>query len=362
MKPFIPNSLPLQNLRWIRFIKLIGQANGELARYDGALQGIINPAVLLSPLTTKEAVLSSRIEGTQATLEEVLEFEATPEQKTDKYKDIQEIINYRKSMRFATEWLNKKPITLNLIKKIHSILLNSVRGKNKARGEFRKKQNWIGKPGCSIEQAEYVPPEPLSLMNHLSNFEKYIHYDELDRLVQLAIIHAQFEIIHPFLDGNGRVGRILIPLFLSEKRILGSPMFYISEYLEANRDEYYDKLENISKKNAWEDWIEFFLKALIKQAKNNNSKVKDIIDLYERKKQRISEITHSQYVIKILDTLFASPIFKTTDFIYFSKIPKASATRCLRLLKKNKIISILRKARGSKPATFTFDKLINLVK
>jgi len=361
MNPFVPCELPLKNVDWVRFITLIGQANAELARYDGALQGIINPAVLLSPLTTKEAVLSSRIEGTQATLVEVMEFEAIPEKKTEKYKDIQEIINYRKSMHFAIDWLDKKPITLNLIKKIHSILLNSVRGKNKDRGEFRKIQNWIGKPGCMIEEADYVPPEPLSLMNHLSNFEKYIHYDERDRLIQLAIIHAQFEIIHPFLDGNGRVGRILIPLFLSEKGVLGLPMFYISEYLEAHRDEYYDKLKNISEKNAWEDWIEFFLKALITQAKNNNSKVKAILDLYERKKQRVSEITHSQYVIKILDTLFVSPIFKTTDFIKFSKIPKSSATRCLRLLEKYKIISVLREGSGRKPTIFIFDKLINLV-
>jgi len=361
MQPFIPNTLPLEKLDWAHFVPLIGQANAELARYDGILQGIINPNVLLSPLTSKEAVLSSKIEGTQATLKEVLEFEASPDVKTKKYKDIQEIINYRQSMHFAVEWLNNKPLTLNLIRKIHGILLDSVRGRNKARGEFRKDQNWIGKPGTPIEQAEYVPPTPFLLMDHLSNFEKYIHYKEYDPLVQLSIVHAQFEIIHPFLDGNGRVGRILIPLFLFEKKLLNSPMFYISEYLETHRDEYYDSLKSISQTNTWERWIDFFLKAIIEQAKINSIKAKAILSLYEQKKIRITEITHSQYAIKILDALFMYPIFKTSDFIKISKIPKASATRFLRQLEEFKIISTLRKGGGRRAKVMIFNKLLKIV-
>src|SRR3989338_1678207 len=290
MKPYIPERLPLQSLDWVRFITLIGQANAELARYDGILQGIINPAVLLSPLTTKEAVISSKIEGTQASLEEVLQYEASPDVKTEKYDDIREIINYREAMRFSVQWMKKKPITLNLIKEMHGILLDSVRGKDKGRGNFRTGQNYIGKPGAPIEQATYIPPSPLVLMDHLTNFEKYIHYDEKDRLVQLATVHAQFEIIHPFLDGNGRLGRILIPLFLYEKQVLHSPMFYISEYLESNRDEYYARLKAISEEKAWDDWIEFFLRAIIEQAKANSVKAKSILDLYEKKKTPITDM------------------------------------------------------------------------
>src|SRR3989338_8013734 len=201
-KPYVPQSLPLESVDWVRFITLIGQANAEMARYDGTLEGIVNPRVLLSPLITKEAVISSKIEGTQASLEEVLQYEASPDVKNEKYDDIQEIINYREAMRFAIQWMKEKPITLNLIKEMHGILLDSVRGKDKGRGNFRTGQNYIGKPGAPIEQARYIPPDPLILMEHLSNFEKYFHYDEKDRLVQLAMIHAQFEIIHPFLDGN----------------------------------------------------------------------------------------------------------------------------------------------------------------
>lgn len=360
-KPFVPESLPLKSLDWVRFIALIGQANAELARYDGILQGIINPAVLLSPLTTKEAVISSKIEGTQASLEEVLEFEASPDTKTEKYNDIREIINYREAMKHAVGWLDKKPITLNLIKELHEILLDSVRGRDKGRGRFRIVQNWIGKPGATMEQATYIPPDPNHLMEHLSNFEKYVHFDEKDRLVQLAIVHAQFEMIHPFIDGNGRLGRILIPLFLFEKKILNSPMFYISEYLEAHRDEYYSKLNDISREGKWDGWVGFFLKAVVEQAKVNSQKAKAILALYDRKKERITDITHSSYVIKVLDTLFAGPIFSTTRFIKVSRIPKASAMRLLNILKKEKIVTTLKPGSGRRPEMLVFRKLMDIV-
>jgi len=364
VKPYIPSTLPLQKIDWVRFISVIGKANAELARYDGILQGIINPHVFLSPLTTNEAVLSSRIEGTQASLIEVLEFEASALVgiQTEKQKDIQEIINYRKAIGIAVDWLVKKPITLNMIKEVHSTLLDSVRGKDKGRGRFRMVQNWIGKPGTPIEHADYVPPEPMRLRESLSNFEKYIHYQEKDVLVQLAIVHAQFEIIHPFVDGNGRVGRILVPLVLYEKKLLSTPMFYISEYLEANKDEYYDRLRAVTQDKKWEEWIGFFLNAIIEQAKTNSKKARVILDLYEKKKERIQAITRSQYVIKILDTLFARPVFSSTDFIRESGISKPSVMRFMKLLEKEGIISVLRKGSGQKPCIYIFNKLLQIVK
>ncbi len=212
-----------------------------------------------------------------------------------------------------------------------------------------------------MERADYVPPEPMRLMEFLSNFEKYIHYEEKDALVQLAIVHAQFEIIHPFVDGNGRLGRILIPLFLCEKKLLTIPMFYISEYLEANRDMYYDRLKTITHEKRWEEWIEFFLKAIVEQAKANSQKARAILELYEKKKERIHAITRSQYVIKILDTLFARPVFSTTDFIRESCIPKASAIRFIKLLEKEGVISILRKGGGRKANIFIFNKLLQII-
>ena len=361
MKPYVPEKLPLKSLPWESFIRYIGQANAALARYDGILQGVVNPDILLSPLTTQEAVLSSKIEGTQATIEEVLEYEAAPEIETEKYEDIQEIINYRHAMRRATDELKKRPISLNMLIDMHSVLLNSVRGYNKGRGRFRTVQNWIGVPGTPIDKATYIPPEPYHLMEHLSNFEKYIHYDEEDRLVQLAIIHAQFELIHPFIDGNGRLGRILVPLFLYEKGLLNSPMFYVSAYLEQNRSTYYDRLRGISENGDWQGWINFFLTTIIEQAKANSEKAKEILALYERMKTDVAKLTHSQFSIQTLDTLFDRPVFKTTDFPTRSRIPRASAMRILNSLKDNNILVALRSGKGRQAAILMFKELIDIV-
>lgn len=360
MKPYVPENLPLENLDWQHLISLMSEANRKLARYDGILQTMPNPVLLLSPLTTQEAVLSSRIEGIQATLEEVLRFEADPKAETKKYDDIQEVINYRKATALAVEEMKTRPISLNLIKNIHSVLLQSVRGQNKARGEFRKIQNWIGKPGSTIENARFVPPDPLELMKYLDNFEKYIHYEEKDRLVQLAIVHAQFEILHPFLDGNGRIGRILIPLFLFEKKILNTPMFYISAFFESNRDEYYDRLKEVTDKKDWQGWIKFFLKGVIEQAEKNIDKAKSILQLYEMMKERMISVTHSQYSIKALDNLFDMPVFSSSDFVKNSQIPKASAKRILNRLEKAGTINILIQGSGRKPTLYIFRQLIDI--
>lgn len=361
MKPFRPYRLPLKTLKWDKLIRKIGQANAALARYDGILHGIVNPALLLSPLMTQEAVLSSRIEGTQATLEEVLEFEASPERVAEKGEDIREIINYRRAVNKAIKSLEKRPLSLNLIKEIHSVLLEKVRGRYKSRGKFRNKQNWIGNPGCPIEKATFVPPEPIYLIEHLSTFEKYLHYDEKDRLVQLAIIHAQFEMIHPFLDGNGRVGRIIIPLFLYEKGLLSSPIFYLSAYLESHRQIYYNKLQAISAEGDWEGWIEFFLEAMVEQARDNSEKAKKILALYEMMKIKIAQITHSQFSIQTLDTLFDRPIFVTSDFVRRSGIPKASAMRILGKLQKERLLITISESRGRRAAILMFAELISLV-
>lgn len=362
MKPYLPEILPLKSLNWVEFIHLIGEANRELARYDGVLKGIVNPEVFLSPLTTQEAVLSSRIEGTQATLEEVLEYEAAPEKNASKVQDILEIINYRKALDYAVVYLKKKPISLNLIKEIHNILLDSVRGRNKSRGQFRTSQNYIGRPGTPIEQASYIAPPPERVMELLSNLEKYIHSVEKDPLVQLAVVHAQFESIHPFLDGNGRVGRILIPLFLMEKKLLSSPIFYMSAFLEAHREIYYENLNSLSKNKKWEDWITFFLGAVIEQAQNNATKATEILNLYNEMKIKVARATRSQFVIQALDTIFTTPIFKSSEFIKSSGIPLRSGLRILGQLEEQGIISVTREQRGKRPTIMEFTGLMNIVR
>jgi len=363
MKPFVPDELPLTKINWIAHVNSIGKAQAALARYDGMLQSIVNPSLLLTPLTTQEAVLSSRIEGTMATMEEVFEFDAEPNEKLapGKQADIQEIINYRRAISYSIEVLEKRPLTLNVIKELHAILLDSVRGRNKAPGEFRKIQNYIGSPGAGIAEASYMPPSPDMVMPSLYNWEKYIHSNEMDALVQLAIVKAQFEIIHPFLDGNGRIGRILIPLFLFEKKLLSSPMFYLSSYLENNRDTYYDRLKSISLNGDWNSWISFFLNGITEQANENIIKVKAIKDLYDKIRLAIPSITHSQYSILATDALFISPIITASSFIKRSSIPKDSAVRILNALRAHKILHDIRVPKGRRSGLFSFSELWSIV-
>ncbi len=363
-KPYQPDPLPLENLDYRQLFALVGEANAELARYDGLLQGIPNPAVMLSPLTTQEAVLSSKIEGTQATVDEVLEQEAGLEKKGEKYKDIQEISNYRSALYQASEHLKTYPIRLSFILDLHRILLSSVRGQGKTPGEFRKDQNWIGRAGCTLEEASFVPPSPLQLLDHLQAWQDYLDFDDSDFLLQVAVAHAQFELLHPFKDGNGRIGRLLIPLFLFQKKALSQPMFYLSEYLEANRDEYYQRLGAISQEGDWNGWIAFFLKAITVQAKQNSTRVKAIMALYDDMKLRIHEITHSQYSVYLLDALFSHPIFKTTDMVTrFSQehgIHEKTTPGLLRQLKEAGVLMELQAGRGRKAAVLCFPELLNL--
>ncbi len=360
MKPYEPHVLPLSGLDYKRLFALVGTANAELARYDGLLQGIINPAVMLSPLTNEEAVLSSRIEGTQATVDEVLEQEAGLIKEGEKYKDIQEIINYRQALRSAHHYLAERPITLSFVRELHKILMSSVRGEDKTPGEFRQDQNWIGTPGCSIEEATFVPPDPLQLQNHLENLQAYIASNDIDVLLQTAVMHAQFELLHPFKDGNGRIGRLLIPLFFFHKKVLSQPMFYLSSFLDLHRDEYYDSLQRISQAKDWNDWIAFFLSAIAIQAKENSRKVRAIMDLYADMKVRVYELTHSQYSIQVLDTLFNRPIFKTTDFISETGINKPTAMGILRQLKTAGVLRDLKAGSGSRPGVLCFPALISI--
>ncbi|MFA5664905.1 Fic family protein [Castellaniella sp.] len=364
MQPYVPDALPLTELDYRLLLPLVGQANAALARYDGLLAGIPNPAVMLSPLTTQEAVLSSKIEGTQATVDEVLEQEAGLLKEGEKYKDIQEISNYRKALFAARQHLEVYPIRLSFVRELHRILLDSVRGQDKTPGEFRRDQNWIGRPGCTIEQATFVPPNPLQLPNFLKAWEQYLNSDDMDFLIQTAVVHAQFELLHPFKDGNGRIGRILIPLFLYQKRALSQPMFYLSEYLENHRDEYYQRLKAISASKDWNGWIAFFLRATIEQAAQNIRRVEAIKALYDEMKVAIQETTHSQYSIHLLDAIFSKPIFRLSDLAHQLTadfgIHDKTAPALLRQLRDAGILRELQPGSGRRAATLCFPRLVNL--
>jgi cell filamentation protein, protein adenylyltransferase len=355
---------PPSRLDWPQLISLIGPANAALARYDGLLAAIPNASVLLSPLTTHEAVLSSRIEGTQATMGEVLEYEARGTgDAIDPHKrnDIEEVLNYRQAMRQATAQMKSLPLCNRLVKSVHETLLAGVRGHDKARGRFRSIQNYIGVPGRPIEEARFIPIAPEEIEAGMTRWERYLHEPAEDILVQLAIVHAEFESLHPFLDGNGRIGRILIPLFLYDRKLLNSPMFYLSEYLEANRQEYYDRLLAVSRDDDWTGWCRFFLQALRQQAANNEAKARQILDLYQRQKDWIVDRTHSHHAIRALDFLFCTPVFNASDFIEKSKIPDATARRILTVLStKGGLLKTLRESSGRRPAVYAFAELLNI--
>jgi len=357
---FTPKLLPLKDIDWEYLVAPIAVAHSALARYDGLLEGMPNPRLLLSPMMTQEAVLSSKIEGTQATLEEVLRFEAKPGI-TEREQDIREILNYRKAMSLAEGELKARPLCLNLIKGMHSVLLEGVRGRDKRAGEFRTVQNWVGRPNTPISEASYVPPEPSKVPEYMSNLEEYCHYQEKDRLFQVAVIHAQFELIHPFLDGNGRIGRILIPVFLYEKGVLNSPAFYLSAFLESTRGEYYSRLAAISHNGDWKGWIEYFLRAVELQARVDSQKATDIMALYNKMKRTVADATRSRFAIQALDFLFDRPIFNGSFFAAKSQIPRASAAIVLNKLLRAGIINRLEEPKGRSPAVYVFPSLLEIV-
>ena len=354
-------NFPPRDIDWSRLIPLIGPASAALARYDGLLEAIPNASILLSPLTMREAVLSSRIEGTQATMGDVFEYEAGKET-TDpaKLADIMEVRNYRKAMQHALELLDKLPLCRRVILKAHSILLEGVRGHDKARGKFRTIQNFIGKPGCSIEEARFVPISAENVAEGMSCWEKFIHAGFPDKLVKLAVAHAEFEALHPFLDGNGRVGRMLIPLYLFETRLLHSPMFYVSEYLERHRQEYYDRLLAVSRDNDWTGWCEFFLTAMKEQAEKNETTARRILKLYESKKQFVADVTRSQYSIAVLDFIFKQPVFNSPAFTKATKISETTTRRILQQLSGAGTLKISYEAKGRHSAVYIFSELLNI--
>jgi len=352
---------PPASLYWPRLIPLLGPAAAAVARYDGVLAAIPNPDILLSPLTTQEAVLSSRIEGTQATMGEVLEYEAGREPVSpERREDIREILNYRAAMREAERLLESLPLSQRVIREAHRVLLSGVRGQHRSPGEYRRVPNWIGPPGCTIDEARFVPIDAAKLPEAMSAWERYAHEEAPDRLVQLAILHAEFEALHPFLDGNGRVGRMLIPLFLWQWGLIRKPTFYISAYFEARRDAYYDALLAVSRDDDWTGWCRFFLEAVRVQAADNLAKAEAILRLYEDMKRRIPSLTRSQYAIQALDWIFEHPIFRSTDFVAAAGIPEPTARRFLGVLRKEGVIKEISPGRGRRPAILAFPDLLNI--
>jgi Fic family protein len=277
-----------------------------------------------------------------------------------KHADVEEVLNYRRALRMAGDMPADRPITLQLIRQLHQVLMDGVRGQDKEPGSFRVAQNWVGAKGCSIERAKFVPPSPIVVMEHLERWESYIAGDHLDPLIQAAVVHAQFEIIHPFTDGNGRIGRLLIPLFLYSKNRIHRPMFYLSGYLESNRDEYYDRLRAITEKGEWDEWVAFFLGAVTSQARTNEKAATDIHAFYDEMKAAIPAATKSQYAAQITDALFKHPVFRVSSIEDGGAIPPASAHKIVQQLVDAGIVIQIRRGSGRRPSLYVLPQLMNL--
>ena len=258
----------------------------------------------------REAVLSSRIEGTQATLGELLAAEAGAAVERSP-ADLREVANYVTALEYGVARLKKLPLSLRLVREVHERLMKGVRGEATGPGRFRRSQNWIGRPGATITSATYIPPPPDRLMECLGAWEKFLHDTSLPPLIQIGLAHSQFEAIHPFLDGNGRVGRLLIILFLIERNILPAPLLYVSAYFEASRDEYYDRLLGVTARGEWEAWLEYFLTGVARQADDAMSRAQRINELLAAWRQRVARLT-ARLALDVIDLLAENPFCTAT--------------------------------------------------
>jgi len=335
-RAFLPDDLP-PNIEWTaQLVNSLSRADYALGKLSVEGAKLPNPHLLIRPFITKEAVLSSKIEGTQATLGEVLANAAgiavarSPD-------DIQEVHNYILALEYGIERLNNFPLSLRLIKEMHFHLMNGVRGSHATPGEFRHTQNWIGIPGCTLNDAKYVPPTPDVLMDCLTAFERFLHDRTMPPLIHIALCHYQFESIHPFLDGNGRIGRLLITLLLIERKLLPSPILYLSAFFEATKDEYYKQLYNVSSKGTWSDWLTYFLNGVAAQS----------IDVFSRAERINHLLTDWQLKTALLTSGIASEIVKflaVNPYLTTNKIAKTfdvaftTAQRAITILERLDII------------------------
>lgn len=336
---YVPNPLP-PKIRWTnRLVSTLSRADyllGKLAREGCTLP---NPHLLMRPFITREAVLSSKIEGTHATIGEILAHSAgvAVRQNPD---DLQEVQNYIVALDFGLKRLDVLPLSLRLIKEIHEQLMKGVRGAHATPGEFRKTQNWIGPPGCLLNGAKFVPPPADHLASCLGELEKFLHDRQLPALIHIALCHYQFETIHPFLDGNGRVGRLLITLLLIEQKILPSPLLYLSAFFEATRDEYYRQLFNVSINNTWEDWLNYFLNGVAVQSEDALSRAERMNHLLNQWKLQVASGA-SNVPIAIIDHFAVNPYLTIKKISEELKIAYSTAERGVRkLLDKNIIAQV----------------------
>lgn len=359
-KSFVPAPLPPQPHIELTedIINLLIRANSKLAILESVATRIPNVELFVSMYVRKEALMSSQIEGTQATLEDVLD----PLVEANTNRNVADVVNYIKATEFAIERLNDLPLCNRLIKETHSVLMAGVRGQEKSPGEFRRSQNWIGGQGSILKNARYIPPSPEDMIEAMSDLEKYINnHDDLDVLIRAALIHYQFETIHPFLDGNGRVGRLLITLFLIEKKVLSTPALYISYFLKKNRVEYYDRMTEVRAKGNYEQWVAFFLRAFLESAEDAISTIDKLIVLHDKNVALISSMGRAaKNVLLVFKYLEANPIIEIGKTAEALSITFNTASNAIKRLSNANILK--QTTNASRNRTFAYDEYLCILR
>ena len=342
---FVPNPLPPPLTFDAALIRSLSEADRALGELAGLGRTFPNPHLLINPFIRREALLSSRIEGTQADLADLYAFEARQLtlpgfQPAQEEADVREVLNYVRALEYGLERVKTLPVSLRLIREVHALLMEGVRGKHATPGEFRRTQNWIGAPGCTLNDATFVPPPVNEMHTALDTLEKYLHSeDEYPPLVRLAFIHYQFEAIHPFIDGNGRIGRLLLILLLVHWGLLPLPLLYLSAYFEKYRQAYYDLLMAVSTCGAWREWVDFFLRGVAEQARDAVVRAKRLQDLHLAWRTKYQRVRGAGLLLRIVDALFAVPALTPSQVARQLSVSHPAVMNALRRLEQDQILS-----------------------
>lgn len=358
------DKFPPKRLDYEKLVPTLLKATDAIARYDQMLKSMHNSEILLAPLRNQEAVISSRMEGTVSTMDEILKYEADHDSESKNINvrsDVIETILYQRALRTAqSAMMEGYPLSESLIRAIHQKLLSFGRGAKKSPGKLKNEQNYLADK--LKKEILFIPVSPEKLRDGLDKLFDYVENSDNPNLIKTALTHIEFEALHPFKDGNGRIGRMLITLMLWNSGMISAPHFYISAYFEENKDLYIDTMRKVSADGDWESWCVFFLDAVEKQAVSNLMIAENIRSLYEEMKDVFSEILASKWCISALDFVFTNPVFRNNKFTSTSGIPESSAARFTRVLLERGIIRTVEEASGSRAALYSFEPLMQLVR
>ena len=358
------DQFPPQNLDYAPLLEQLIKATDALARYDQMLKGMHNSEILLAPLRNQEAVISSRMEGTISTMDEILQYQAEhaeSDSASEVRSEVIETILYRRALNTAQKKIEEGyPLTASLVRSIHQQLCSFGRGAKKSPGQFKLDQNYVGDP--DTRKIRFIPISAEQLPGGIEKLFQFNESSSFPVLIRTALAHLEFEALHPFKDGNGRVGRMLVTLMLWKYGTISAPHFYISRFFEDRKPEYIHLMREVSRVGAWEPWCNFFLMAVEQQAINNLRVAESISTLYEEMKSRFARVLSSKWSVHALDYIFANPIFRNSSFTTKSGIPAATASRFTRILLDTGLLQTIRPASGRRPATYRFEPLMERVR